>query len=379
MSPPALLPVARAPLRTAVCAGWVLFTAMVIAISWTGSLLRGRPADLGGTLVWNLGWLFWAGGTFVVARLARRFPIRREAILRGVARHAGLGVAVGVVILALEFLFSFLLERLVLGAPRANAFLGFIVYKFHVYFLIYWMILGATRAYDAQVALQASSLRAAQLEGQLAQARLQALQAQLQPHFLFNTHHAIISLMLQRQNDAAVKMLTRLSDLLRISLAKTDRHLCPLREELDALELYLGIQRERFGERLTVQRAIAPAALPIEVPALLLQPLAENALRHGIDARTAGGILRLEARLTETTLEIVLADDGPGFPAGFAFERAGGIGLRNTRARLAHLYGGVARLECGRSTLGGAEVRVTLPLSAAVDVPAAAPVLSSHG
>ena len=354
-------PIPAAVLRAGVFGGWLLFTLMVIAISWTGSLLRGRPADLGGTIVWNLGWLFWAGATFLVARLARRFPLERKTLARGIATHVLFGIGAGVGVLVTEFLVSRALELVWAGAPRANPFLGFIVYKFHVYFLIYWLILGATGAYDFYVKYRTSEVLASQLAARLAEARLQTLQMQLQPHFLFNTHHAIISLMLKHENPAAIRMLTRLSDLLRITLRTTDRQVTSLREELALLDLYLGIQRERYGDRLVLAREVAPAALDAEVPWLLLQPLVENALKHGIDPQSSGGRLSIAVTAEGGQLLLTVRDTGPGFPAGFTLASSAGIGLRNTQERLARIYGERATLTCQASDGGGAEVRVTLP------------------
>lgn len=348
----------RPLLAWGVVGGWLLFSLMVVAITWAGASLRGQRFSLASTLLWNLGWLLWAGATFLVARLARRFPLERPRLWRGLATHAGLGVAVGLGLLSLEFLLQEAIERLVPGAPRANALVGFIVYKFHVYFVIYAMIVGATRAYDYHAKLRASELHSSQLQAQLAQAQLAALKAQLHPHFLFNTHHAIISLMLKADNAAAIKMLTRLSDLLRITLRKTDQQVCALREELEALDLYLGIQRERYGDRLKVELAIEPAALDAEVPWLVLQPLVENALQHGISALAAGGVLRVQARVAGDRLELGVSDNGPGFAVGFSPAQSNGIGLRNTQARLERLYGGDQRLEI----VPPAEVRLVLPL-----------------
>jgi signal transduction histidine kinase len=355
------MPTAQAPrsfVRLGVLGGWLLFSLMVIAISWAGTALRGGKFNLGSTVVWNFGWLIWAGATFAVAGLARRFPLERPQLGRRIAVHVGLGIAVSVAILALEFLLQNAVEILVPGAPRANAFLGFIVYKFHVYFLIYGMIVGGTRAYDLHTKFRESELRTSQLEARLAQAQLDALKAQLHPHFLFNTHHAIISLMLKQDNAAAIKMLTQLSDLLRVTLRKTDQQVGSLRDELDALELYLGIQRERYGDRLNVRMEIEPAALAAEVPWLVLQPLVENALQHGIDGLASGGELRIGAAVVDARVQLWVSDNGPGFPNGFSLENSRGIGLRNTRARLERLYGS----EQTFAIVPPAEVRVTLPL-----------------
>jgi two-component system, LytTR family, sensor kinase len=351
-------------LRLGIFGVWVLFTLMVVAISWAGAVVRGRPPALGGMLIWNLGWLFWAGGTFVVVWLARRFPVERATLARSIAAHCAFGIALGVMMLGLEFIVGHALALLWPAAPRANPFLGFIVYKFHVYFLIYWMILGATRAFDFHTKYRETELRASQLDAQLAQAQLQALKTQLQPHFLFNTHHAIISLMLKQDTAAAIKMLTRLSDLLRLTLRQPDQQVSSLRDELDALDLYLGIQRERYGDRLRVQKDIDPAALVAEVPWLLLQPLVENALKHGIDPVSAGGTLRLRASIEGDRLVLNVSDDGAGFRASCDPDAGNGIGLRNTRARLARLYGADHTLELRNLQPGGAEVRISLPRQA---------------
>lgn len=362
MSASSTAPASPALLRLGVLGGWLLFTLMVIAISWAGAVVRGRPPGLGGMIVWNLGWLWWAGGTFLVAALARRFPFERGKVARGLMLHLPFGILVGVALLGLEFLVARLIEFIWPGAPRANPFLGFVIYKLHVYFLIYWMILGATRAYDLQAKFRATELRASQLDAQLAQAQLQALQTQLQPHFLFNTHHAIISLMLKPDPAAAIKMLTQLSDLLRMTLRQTHRQMTSLREELEALDLYLGIQHERYRDRLQVERQIAPVALAAEVPALLLQPIVENALKHGIDPLPGGGILRIRAAVAGGKLQLAITDNGPGFPAAFSLRADGsGIGLENTRQRLARLYGSAQTLELRNVAPAGADVQITLP------------------
>lgn len=357
-----MTPVSPAPWRPSliqlgIFGGWLLFTLMVVAISWTGTLLRGQNTTFGATLLWNLGWLFWAGGTFVVAHLIRRFPLRGNHLARGIALHVVFGVALSVGLLVFEFLLAHGLKAVWDGAPRPNAFLGFIVYKFHVYFLIYWMILGATRAYDFYTQFRASELLAAQLETRLAEAQLLALKTQLHPHFLFNTHHAIISLMVRQDNAAAIRMLTQLSDLLRLTLRQPDQQVTSLRDELEALRLYLGIQRERYGDRLTVKLDVAPNTLDAETPWLLLQPLVENALKHGIDTLAGEGELQVSIVRDGETIAARIRDNGPGFPANFDLaQNASGIGLSNTHARLSRLYGDRFTL-----SFAGTEVRVRWP------------------
>ena len=347
--------------RLGVLGGWVLFTLMVLAISWGGTAVRGRKFDLANTLVWNLGWILWAGATFGVAALARRFPLERRQLVRGLGRHALLGLAVVTAVLGLEFALDQALAWLWPARLRPYSFVELVAYKFHIYFLIYWMVLGATRAFDYYTRYQASELRASELDAKLAHAQLAALKMQLHPHFLFNTHHAIISLMLKNENPTAIKMLTRLSDLLRITLKKTDQQVGSLREELAALELYLGIQRERYRERLAVDLSIDPATLAAEVPCLLLQPLVENALQHGIDALAEGGRLCISARREREQLALTVGDNGPGLAPAFDPANGDGIGLRNTRTRLARLYGAQQSFAIARGREGGTEVRIALP------------------
>jgi sensor histidine kinase YesM len=353
--------------RLGVLGGWSLFTVMVLAISWGGTAVRGRTFDLENMVAWNLGWLLWAGTTFVVAALARRFPLERRQLVRGLAIHVLLGLAVVIATQGAEFALVHALAWLRPDMFRPYTFVELVVYKFHIYFLIYWMILGATRAIDYYVRFRESELLASDLEARLVEAQLQALKNQLHPHFLFNTHHSIVSLMLNNENPAAIKMLTRLSDLLRITLKKTDRQVGSLREELDALNLYLGIQRERYRERLAVQLDVEPAALTAEVPCLLLQPIVENALQHGIEPLASGGTLRIAAVCDGGQLVITVSDNGPGPPDDLDLERGSGIGLRNTRTRLERLYGARQKFTIARGCEGGTEVRIMLPFRPASD------------
>lgn len=348
--------------RATVLGSWLLFALMVVAISWGGSASRNRPFDFVNTVVWNLGWVLWAIATFGVRTLVRWFPIERRRLARTLLIHVGFGVAVTTLMLSAEFLLNDALQRIWPSTVRPNPFVSFIVYKFHIYFLVYWLIVGASGAYDYYTQLQRSELTASQLQAQLALAQVHALKMQLHPHFLFNTHHSIISLMLKNENPAAIKMLTRLSDLLRITLKKTDQATNSLREELEMLDLYLGIQRERYRDRLVVNLDVDPQTLNADVPCLLLQPLVENALQHGIDPQTTGGKLTITAHQTDENLTITIRDNGPGFPTGFRLDQAQGVGLNNTRLRLQRLYGAHHQFVLSPAADGGAEVRIVLPL-----------------
>ncbi|KFN48983.1 sensor histidine kinase [Arenimonas composti] len=193
-------------------------------------------------------------------------------------------------------------------------------------------------------------------EAQLAQARLAALRLQLQPHFLFNTLNALAELV-HVDPARAEAMLLRLSGLLRRALDDGERQRVSLREELDFLDDYLAIQHDLFGDRLRVERAIEPAALNVAVPPMLLQPLVENALRHGLAPRPAGGTLRLAATVVGARLHLVVADDG----AGATPPLREGVGLANTRARLASEYGDRAGLTVATAPGGGFRLDLVLP------------------
>jgi len=203
-------------------------------------------------------------------------------------------------------------------------------------------------------------LRSAQLQAQLSDARLLALKNQLQPHFLFNTLHSISSLMLTDVRTADT-MIARLSDLLRMSLRDDGRHLTSLKRELDFAQAYLEIEKIRFGQRLRVKFDIAPEALDLKVPHLLLQPLIENSIKHGISRSNAGGEVTLRASLVDGRLDLIITDQLFGAPAGDIPIPGMGIGLKTTQERLKNLYGSEQDFETHLLTDGAFEVKISLP------------------
>jgi signal transduction histidine kinase len=247
--------------------------------------------------------------------------------------------------------------------PLLPLITGRIRASLHFELLTYFVILGAAYAVDYRRRFRDRELRTAQLEGRLAEARLESLRLQLQPHFLFNALHTVAGLVRQGENAAAVEMLARLSGLLRATLDGGGRALVPLSEELALADHYLSIQEVRFADRLRVERAIDAGLLGAEVPPFLLQPLLENALRHGLGLKARSGWLRLVAERTAGGLTLEVHDDGRGLAADGDVP-VEGVGLANTRARLEQLFGAAARLELLAREGGGAVARVTLPLAA---------------
>ena len=230
----------------------------------------------------------------------------------------------------------------------------------HSDLLTYWALIGLRHAVDYYRKYQERELKATQLEARLAEAQLQALKMQLQPHFLFNTLHAI-SALVHKDVEAADRMITRLSEFLRITLDSVGIQEVPLKTELESLDKYLDIEQVRFGSRLTVVRSIAPETLDLLVPNLILQPLVENAVRHGIAPRAAGGRIEIHARRQDGRLLIDISDDGPGSPEGSPRD---GVGLANTRTRLRQLYGSAQTLDLRSEPGAGFRVTLALPLHA---------------
>lgn len=239
--------------------------------------------------------------------------------------------------------------------------------QFSQWAAFYWLIVGAhhtffylRRAVERDREATELALRASRLEAGLAQANLRALNMQLQPHFLFNTLNAISTLAGQGERAQTVRMIGRMSDLLRMSLENSEQTLSLVRE-LEFAQRYLDIEQVRFADRMTVRFDVAPDTMAAAVPSMVLQPLVENAVKHGIAKRRAGGRIEVRARRLDDTLELSVRDDGPGFGAPQPGGRIG-VGLANTRARLEQLYGSTGfEMYTGNGPGGGALVRITLP------------------
>jgi two-component system LytT family sensor kinase len=237
---------------------------------------------------------------------------------------------------------------------------GNIVYEFMAFGVMFAVI----HAVELNRRAMENIARAARLETRLAEARLETLTAQLQPHFLFNTLHAISTLM-HRDVEAADTMLARLGDLLRRTLDDRNRPEVPLAEELRLLDAYLDIARVRFQDRLTVEVSVATDTNSALVPRFVLQPLVENALQHGIGSRHGRGRVTIEAKRVDGRLRLSVADDGPGIaPKDNGFPREG-IGLTNTRERLRERYGQDHSLQLTQRESGGLLVAVDIPFRTA--------------
>jgi two-component system, LytTR family, sensor kinase len=247
-----------------------------------------------------------------------------------------------------------------LADPRllASAFRGGMLWAW----LVYWLIFGARQIYRYYHHYLASELRLERMERSFSQARLNALRMQLDPHFLFNALNTVSS-QVERDPRLARSMIEHLGDLLRLSLDARDRQEVPLAEEMAFLDHYVAIQRIRFGSSLRIETHIAPEVKYALVPCLIVQPLVENAIRHGISRRTSGGAVTVTAERSAEQVEIRVMDDGVGLPPGWTLENSTGLGLSVTRERIAGLHpNGSSRFTVGRRSGGGTEVQISLPL-----------------
>jgi two-component system LytT family sensor kinase len=247
--------------------------------------------------------------------------------------------------------------------PYLRLFLGYMGSRIPVGVILYAAIAGLTTAVDERARLRADLLQTANLRAELARAQLQALQMQLQPHFLFNTLHAI-SILIEEQPTVASQTLIRLADLLRQTLALADVPEITLGRELEILGGYLEIEMTRFGARLAVTVDVPSALRALLVPSFILQPVVENAVRHGIAPRLKRGVIAIRAMRTGDTLVLEVEDDGPGF--GIPTEdiaASAGLGLSATRERLAVRYGNASRVTCARALSGGARVVIEFPVA----------------
>lgn len=304
----------------------------------------------------------WFAMSPVILYLARRFPLESGKLGRSLTVHFFGGIAVALTVLAID---AFLLTRL--GYPPGRTFPSFFeAYQFflfinlHLNLLIYWGVVGIRSAYGYYQKYRERELATSQLEARLAQSRLQVLKMQLHPHFLFNTLNAISELM-HRDPDAADRMLTDLSDLLRISFENLEVQEIPLKQELEFLRKYLEIEQMRFQERLVVEYGISPETLDAAVPNMILQPLVENAIKHGISPRAEGGRIDINAARSNGHLQITVSDNGLGLPFGDVDALREGVGLSNTRRRLRHLYGEKHRFSVEQTQPNGVKIDLEIP------------------
>ena len=330
--------------------------------------------EVGKLLVLNLAlWYVPAALTPLIFRLMKRVRID-ERLIRTIVVHILAAFAFSLLHAA-----SMVAVRAVLWGPPPLGWITAIQRVYLMYLdwalMTYTTIVGVTYAYSYYREAHARTIKAAQLEARLMEARLKTLEAELQPHFLFNTLHAI-STLVHTNPDAADRMISRLSDLLRLTFDRSGAARVPLQEEIEFLEKYLEIEQTRFQDRLTVHYDIDADTLDAEVPRLILQPLVENAIKHGVSPRTGLGLVEVASRREGESLWLEVRDNGVGLSGTARTQLRSGVGLANTRDRLDCLYGDAHLLEFSEAETG-LTVRMRIPFHHAPVVAESAVVAAS--
>lgn len=313
-------------------------------------------------------WYTWGCLSPFILLLGRRFPLEGSTWIRSLVIHLFAGLAFAAIHVGSETSLKMLIQPFDVWSdlrPFLFQYQSSLKNFFLFDVLVYWAILGFGHALEYQRKFRERESLASQLKAQLAQAQLEALKIQLHPHFLFNTLHTIAGLVRGNERGPAVEMIVGLSDLLRRALDSAAEQEVRLREEIKFTELYLGIQQVRFSDRLVVRTEIAPDTMDALVPNLILQPLVENAIRHGMSPEDGAGQIVIETYSDPEMLHIRVSDDGPGLRAGWRLEESGGIGLVNTSERLKHLYGSTHRFELRNGDDRGLVVSIAIPLRTA--------------
>jgi len=307
-------------------------------------------------------WFMWGGFTVWIVRLGRRYRPEGRAWMQ----HLGVLLAASVGVVVLYLALYVLAVQIHLGRPLEPQSLismtKFIIWTHSTfYYLAFWATIGIDYAFVYFRKYRERELLASRLEAELTQAQLQSLRSKLQPHFLFNALNAISSLVYAGERERAYDMIARLAELLRASLHTNDSHLVTLESELAFTRQYLEILRLRFPDRLQLAEDLAPETLSAEVPSLLLQPLVENAVKHGMAGN--GNALKVEIRSQRDGDALVLEvhDTGPGLPADWTAERSGGFGLRGTRQRLQTLYEDRHAFKLDRNADGNTVATIRIP------------------
>ena len=335
---------------------------VVAVIFGTQELLRDIVDDHHVWSLWDyirwgmVQWYTWAALAPWVFRLAERYPIRAPLRLRGLGKQLPLSLGITMLAMVIGAMVSTLFEP----SDFIQQLWYFVGQHFATGLLTYWALFAIQQAMAFHEEKSRRELEASRLTAELAQSRLRALKSQLQPHFLFNTLHAIATL-LDEDTLSAEDMLLRLSDLLRAFLEDYDGQEISLKRELVLLDLYLGIQRTRFKDRLTTQIYVSPDTLPCAVPSLILQPIVENAIRHGIGERVGADCVEIECRREGDSLCIDVRNRNSTLEPDTSARKGHGIGLSNTALRLRELYGDEAQVRLEMIWPQGVICRLRLP------------------
>lgn len=348
---------------------WRIVRILLAAVAWTFlGVIFALPTL--GTKAWPMELRtyvaqFWTWGLLTPAIMAfdRKLPFSGKELERRVLAHLGMSLVFTEV-----YFYIFTVMRATMGVTPWSSLRLSELFKPEVVgwqiwsWLIYWVIGAAIQAYRYYERYMGSELRLERLEHSYAEARLNSLRMQLDPHFLFNALNTISS-HVERDPKLTRRMIEHLGDLLRLSLESKDKQEIPLVEEMAFLEHYLAIQKIRFGSQLRFETQIAPEVRFALVPAFFIQPLVENAIRHGISRRASGGTVTVKAAPVDGRLDVAVLDNGVGLPMEWSMEKSAGLGLSITRERIAGLHpNGRSRFLIHNREEGGTAVEISLPL-----------------
>ena len=346
---------------------WGIWTFIGIVFTLQGyftSYRSERPVTLVDSAYLQMTWSYlWALATPLVLWAATHLPIERNNWLRSSLLHVPISILLSVVVTALGHLLNWLYWGWSMGKPFSfERMTRFVVANFSEGIGIYLLIAITSYAFSYYSRYREGQVRTFQLEAQLSQAQLQALKMQLHPHFLFNTLHSI-SALLNKDPESARKMITRLGDFLRLTLENSGTQEVTLQQEMEFLSCYLEIERIRFQDRLRTNIDVPPQTLGAKVPNLILQPIVENAILHGIAPRSTPGLIEIEAKQRNGSLRIQVRDNGPGLSGHRTSENMfkKGLGLANTETRLERLYGAAHLFDLSDNPDGGLIVTLEIP------------------
>ena len=330
-------------------------TALALATAAECQSVTHRPSLIYGAVLW----LWWACIASAMWKLSQRLPFASILSAKAISIHLLVGSALGVVHLLLLGSLGFI-DPGWQSSPLAIWTSMLNVNRFGMEVLLYGFLFGMIGIVQFQVRAQRDALKSMELQKQLSTAHLRALQMQLEPHFLFNTLNAITTLVEFGRQKEAASMLSHLNAILRSTLQRTTPEKVPLSQELEMVENYLAIEQVRFADRLRIEIKVEPGALDGLVPCFLLQPIVENAIRHGIANCESEGLVEASAKREGSTLHLRVRDSGIGLSAT-ALQNGHGIGLRNTRERLAHFYRDGYSMQAQPVASGGFEVAIAIP------------------
>src|ERR1041385_158920 len=346
-------------------AAWTLIVVTFSVQAYVFAVVRGRPDNFRHEfLVASSDWYIWVALTPLVLFFCRRFRITSDNWLSAVPLHLAFGIAISFLQLAIQVRLNYILNPgYKLSYWRVVYF--FATFKGHINLLTYWVIVALNHGFYYYEQSRARELAWSRMEADLANAQLQVLNMQLHPHFLFNTLNSI-STLISEDPQIARQMVLKLSELLRASLSKIDQPAVSLQQELELLDCYISIEQTRFKDRLAVEQEIDSSTLACEVPTMILQPLLENAVRHGIAKHKQADCISIVSQRSNGRLLLEVRNrigsvENNGSPP------ARGIGLSNTRARLEQLYNGQHSFEIANREGGGVVVKLSLPATG--DIP----------